>query len=60
MGADPSQLIAAIATLVAALTGLLGAAVAAVVTLRRKTNGSKAIAEALAAALAEAKQREDA
>jgi len=37
---DPSQVITAVATLVAALTGLLGAAVAAVVTLRRKPNGN--------------------
>ncbi len=54
MGADPSQIITAVAALVVSLTGLLGAAVAAVVTLRRKSNGTSAAAKELASALAEA------
>lgn len=62
MATDPSPVITAVATLVVALTGLLGAAVAAVVTLRRKSNGNgaqaKALAKAFADALDEARARE--
>lgn len=59
MAADPSQLITAVATLVVALSGLLGAATAARVTLRRKSNGNGAVAKAVADALAAAKQAEE-